>query len=78
MDTGTSFMYVPKSAFSKFVAGVTKGLDSFQSSGYVLGPCDRTLYKSIFFYIDGYYIEITPATYVLSISYQNYCFLALA
>jgi hypothetical protein len=42
MDTGTSFMYIPTTVYSKFVLGLMKNLDYIESSGYLLGPCDRT------------------------------------
>lgn len=77
MDTGTSFMYIPPTAYTKFVASLMKGLDYLDTDGYLLGPCDPSVYKSIFFFVDGRYIEITPQSFVLNIKYENYCFLAL-
>ena len=43
-----------------------------------MGPCDRTQYKSFYIFINGKYIEVTPETYVLDITYAGYCFIAIA
>jgi hypothetical protein len=58
-----------------------KGIDYIESDGNVLGPCDIRLYKSIFLWIDGNYIEILPDTYVfflLDSGVPGYCWLGFA
>lgn len=80
MDSGTSFIYAPKSVYSKFVNLVMRDKSILQTQGYTLGPCDVSLYESIFFYVDGRYIEVTPAAYVLDVysGISNKCYLAIA
>jgi hypothetical protein len=69
VDTGTSLFYIPAGVVSNFVKMVFKGI-TYDTSYYplYLGPCDRSLYSSIFLYNDQgqVYLEITPENYVLS------------
>jgi hypothetical protein len=66
IDTGTSFILVPRSAWRTFVENLSKGVDGVQTYGnYIAGPCDTTKWSSIFFYVGGTYMEVTPESYVI-------------
>ena len=77
MDTGTSLFYVPSGMWTTFVKTVMKGISYDVYSNLVVATCDTSKYKSIYVVIDGYYLEITPENYVLTvdIGMPGYCLL---
>ena len=64
VDTGTTALLVPYSVYQKLVDLIVLNIKVETNSGYLLGPCDVTVYPSLFLYVNGMYIEITPSTYV--------------
>lgn len=67
-DTGTTLMYGPDSIVSTVVALLVKGVTSTTDSGYTIVKCSiASSMKSLFLYIDGRYLEVTPASYLLNV-----------
>jgi hypothetical protein len=67
MDTGTTLMYVPYGLFATILPVIVQGHSEavyYSSSGAYTATCDTTTYQSIFMYINGYYYEMTPDTWL--------------
>ena len=83
VDTGTSLFYIPYSIHDQFIQNVFKGMqyDDYYWPLY-LGPCDRSKYKSIFFYNDQQeiFLEILPENYVLEydIGIPDWCLMGFS
>jgi hypothetical protein len=65
VDTGMTFIYVPKGMFVQFIETAFRNVDyEIIGNSIVLVPCDVTILPSVFIYVNGLYIEITPDSYV--------------
>ena len=62
VDTGTSLVYVPSSIWTTFAATflLAHPKTSLQSNGLMIGSCNVSDYKSVFLYVNGTYLEMTP------------------
>lgn len=61
-------MYGPSSVISTMLSRLTSGIYSEQDSGYTLVYCSAaSSMKSIFLYINGMYLEVTPASFLLNV-----------
>lgn len=43
----------------------------YSTDGLYTGTCDSTKYESFFLYTNGYFVEVTPETYIISIGSTN-------
>jgi hypothetical protein len=66
IDTGTTLLYTPSGYASSIVSLLTSGISSTTMSGYTVVRCSSaSSMKSFFIYVQGYYLEVTPTTYLL-------------
>ncbi|TNV79572.1 hypothetical protein FGO68_gene16302 [Halteria grandinella] len=77
LDTGTSLMYLPKRVFPKVIKALLKGLKHLRSSGYYYGPCDTSLYQSIYIMMGDTWFEIPPSVFVEASPGYQYCFIEI-
>jgi hypothetical protein len=77
LDTGTTLMYLPKRVFPKVIKALLRGLDSFRNKyGDYYGPCDTSLYPSLYIMMGDTWFEIPPSVFVESSEYY-YCFIEI-
>jgi len=72
-DSGTSILYVPKSLGTSIQAALLKGIPyvAFRGTFHFLCSSYDKL-PSLFIMIQGYWVEVTPSTYVYGVG-SSYC-----
>jgi hypothetical protein len=64
LDTGTSLMYVPSSAYPRIIKALLANVRYEKVQGYYFGSCDTTLYPSLYLLMNGNWFEVPPSVYV--------------
>eukprot|EP00347_Sterkiella_histriomuscorum_P020327 403338231 len=69
-DTGSSFLYVPRSIGVTLISKILRGQIFSHFQGLFLVSCDKTQFLPISLLIDNLWLEISPETYIVNIQ-QN-------
>jgi len=89
VDTGSSLLYVPAPVWDSFFATVLSDVRGktnltvnvfVNPGGSMTGPCNPSVYKSFFLYVDGNALEVRPEIFIIpyDTGVEDYCILAIA
>jgi hypothetical protein len=57
-------MYVPLRLYKRVIKALMVGLKHYRLSRVLWGPCDTTLYPSLYLLMNGNWFEVPPSVYV--------------
>lgn len=81
LDTGTSYLYMPKSVFPQVMQALLRGKESVRAmvdkQSYYFSSCDTATYNSIYLLIESTWFEIPPTAFVTATTGYTLCQLQL-